>query len=340
MSNKLDKLTPEQEALMPQYVKKWIDIGTSTDQCPEDMAADIVKDFRALIELDPDVPLVFANNPIESWVMCCLHEQGVPVDHLHSTMKVSFIRAGYSTDPMPDDPSEYQQKAANREYEIPQASLPFNDISLCSTFSFYDYMLNVVGVKLDADLESNYKIWERTSNLWAIYPLETLTVVCKKPLEVHLNENNVLHRDGGPALVFGGEGDFKIFALNGVGVPEYLAVTPSHKIDLDLYTKEQNADVKAEFVRKVGVERFLDMGKLIDTYEKYDQEDHSWWWKSEYKLYDMQFLFPSLEAAPYLFMVNQTTKIFHLEAVSPECQTLAAAIKERFGRDMRIVSIA
>ena len=40
-------------------------------------------------------------------------------------------------------------------------------------------------------------------------------------------------------------------------------------------------------------------------------------------------------------MMNQTTKIWHMEAVSPNCRTLKDAIKERFGgREMKIVGIA
>jgi hypothetical protein len=124
-------------------------------------------------------------------------------------------------------------------------------------------------------------------------------------------------------------------------VPEYLAVTPGHQLDLELYNKEQNADVKAEFVRKVGIERFLEMGKKLDTYANYDQEENPWWYNSEYELWDMQSLFPTLETAPFLKMVNQTTRIFHMEGVPPTCRDLPSAIKSRFGgRDMRIVNVA
>lgn len=318
---KIEKLTSAQEALMPSYVEKWIKIGTDTNQCPEDTAKEIVGDFRKLIGLKKKVPTVFAENPIEAWVLCCLYEHKVPLNDLYAEMEKVF--------------------AYESDYEIPQASLPFNDISLCSTFSFYDYMLSVVGVKLDAKLLAKYKVWERTSMVWGIYPLANLTVVCKKPLEVHLNENNVLHRDGGPALVFGGLGEFQTYQLNGVEVPEYLAVTPGHKLDLKLYTQEKNADVKAEFVRKAGIERFLEMGKKLDTYENYDQEENPWWWKSQYELWDMQALFPSLSSAPFLKMVNQTTGIFHMEGVPASCKKLPEAIRSRFGgREMRIVNIA
>jgi len=82
----------------------------------------------------------------------------------------------------------------------------------------------------------------------------------------------------------------------------------------------------------------LSLGKKIGSYENYDEE---WWTKSEYKLWDMAALFPNLNYQPYLKMMNQTTKIWHVEAVSPDCRTLRDAIKERFGgRDFTIKAIA
>jgi hypothetical protein len=219
-----------------------------------------------------------------------------------------------------------------KKWDIPSACLPFNDISLTSTFAFYDFMINEVKAPIEADLLEKYNRWVATSDLFAVYPLNNLTVVCKRPLEIHMNENNVLHRDGGPAIVFAGEGEFKVYSLNGVTVPEYLAVTPSHKLE-----------IKAEFVRKAGIEKFLELGKLVDSYNnpKYKSKDYEWWRKSQYELWDMSKLFTSLEYAPYLKMLNPTTKVWHMEGVSPECKTVKDAIKERFGgRDMKIIAAA
>lgn len=319
---KIESLTDEQKAKFPEYVKKWIEIGTSTDRLNHDETKSIVNAFRKLISKE-EAPLVIAENPIEAWVICCLHEQNVALDDLKSEMKLVF-------------------QGNPKKYEIPTAHLPYQTGSFfASVFSFYDYILEELKIDIDQELYNKYKTWEETCKLGCIYPLDNLTVVCQKPKTIKLNENNVLHCDGGPALEYDGEGDFKIYALNGVSVPEYLAMTPSHKLDLELYNKEKNADVKAEFIRKAGIERFLEMGKLVDTYKNYDQEDHTWWWNSEYELWDMKKLFPSLQSAPFLKMKNPTTHIWHMEGVSPKCKTVEEALKERFGgRDMKIVNAA
>ena len=171
-----------------------------------------------------------------------------------------------------------------------------------------------------------------------IYPLDNVCVVCEKPTVIKLNENNILHCDGGPALEYDGYGDLKIYALEGVNVPEWLATTRANDINIEQYNDIQNADIKAAFIRKVGVERLLGKGVKIDTYENYDEE---WWNKSQYELWDMNSIFTSKKYAPYLKMVNQTTGVFHVEGVSPNCKTLVDAIRERFGgMDFTIESIS
>ena len=170
-------------------------------------------------------------------------------------------------------------------------------------------------------------------------PFENICFMCERPAVQLVNERGQLHCENGPALVC--RDGWEIYSLNGVTVPKELVMTPAENLPLDFFKNEKNADVKAEFVRKFGVERMIDMGKLVDTFENYpDQTNYSWWWKSQYELINMGVLF-DIEYQPYLKMTNQTTKIFHLEAVSPNCRTLSQALKERFGgREMKIVAIA
>jgi hypothetical protein len=322
--DKIEKLTPEQEAMFPVYVKKWINIGTNTDRLDYEKTKRIVTGFRKLIELKEDVPLIIVNNPIEAWVVCCLiHDNSVKIDDAVEEMKAVF-------DGNP------------KHYKISRAELPYQTGSFfASVFSFYDYMFEELDIEVDKDLYAKYLAWQATSELGCIYPLDDVTVVCEKPLELHLNEDNKVHRDGGPAIVYSGLGDFKIYSLNGVEVPEYIAVTPAEDIDLEYYNTIKNADVRAEFVRKVGIESFLSKGNKIDSYENYNVNTHAWWHKSEYELWDMSSLFEGLEYAPFLKMMNQTTHIWHMEGVSPQCRTVEAALKERFGgKDFIIRDIA
>jgi len=321
---KIDKLTPEQEAKMPEYVAKWIAIGTNTDRLDPVRTRKTIDQYRALINRPVDVPLIILNNPLEAWAACHLITNfGVKIEDLDAELDDVF-------------------NGNPKKYDIPPAQLPWQSGSFfAATFSFYDFMFEEVNVEIAAELYAKYKTWEATSQLGCIYPMEEYTIVCEKPTKIFLNAENRLHRDGGPALTYAGRGELKIYSLNGVRVPEYIAVTPEEKLDLEYYKTIQNADVKAEFVRKAGIERFKSLGKLLDTYENYTGAEYEWWHKSQYELWDMEAIFSGLNSAPYLSMVNQTVQIYHFEGVSPNCTTLVEAIKERCGgRDMVVKAIA
>ena len=110
-------------------------------------------------------------------------------------------------------------------------------------------------------------------------------------------------------------------------------MTPSGCLDLEFFKKEKNADVKTEFIRKYGIDRMIGMGKEIDTYKNYSNLK---WDESEYMLIDMAAIFININYAPHLYMKNQTTGVYHLEGVSPECKNLIDAFKFREYQEFNI----
>lgn len=320
MSKKIEKLTPEQEAKFPEYVKKWSDIGRNTDRLDPKETERIIHNFQEHILGRKKTPVVILDNPNECWVACNYAMNGVAPEDLRARVDGYFTK--------------------ERDIDVGTPVFPYQEGSFfVSVFSFYDYMFNELGIEVDAKLRELYDMWQETSKLGLIYPLDEVCIVSQKPTVIRLNADNQLHCDGDAALEYAGHGPFKIFALNGVMVDEYLATTPSGQLDLKYYNKIDNADQKTEFVRKFGVERMLELGKKIDSYDKYNDE---WWTKSQYELWDMSCLFQGVRYAPHLKMLNQTVDgVYHVEAVSPNCRTLEQAIQERLGgRNMTIRAIA
>ena len=146
---------------------------------------------------------------------------------------------------------------------------------------------------------------------------------------VHIDSEHRLHKDGGSAIEFSGRN--KKYFLRGVEVPKELAVTPHNELDLEMLTEITNADVRAEFINKVGIERCYKIGKLLDSYKNYDkkQPNYTKILESKYELLDLQQLYPNLKSAPYLSMVNLTTGTLHLEGVPPSCTTIIDALAYR-----------
>jgi len=321
----IEKLTDAQEAMKPEYIKRYIEIGTNTDRLDYDKTLDIVNAVQVELLNQEKTPVVIFDNPIEAWIACNYAANGFRPNDLKSCV------ADFFTGKKPD-------------FKIENFVFP----SLCgcfdaSIFGFYDFFKNEVGVSF-GDKTEKYDIWRRTCELGLIFNVHNVSdhdvcIVTEKPSLVKLNEQNRIHCDGGTAVEYAGEYEpIKIYALNGTVVPDWLAIEHSQAIDLEKYSTITNADAKMEFVRKVGQERLLHLGTLVDSHLKYDKE---WWTKSKYELWDMKAIFPTIDYAPHLKMLNQTTKVWHLEAVSPNCRLIQDAINDRLNRDdIEIVAIA
>jgi hypothetical protein len=318
---RIEKLTPEQEAAMPRYVEKWIKIGTDTSRLDYDETLDIVNKVQTQLLGRKATPVVIFDNPHECWVACNYAVQGTPINDLKKAVDKYF------------DDESVRNSFKMEPFTMPHLTGSFD----ASLFSFYDFFRSEVKIPY-GEYEEKYLIWESTTKLGLIFPLENVCIVSEKPTTVSLNGVNRPHCDGGTAISYAGKGDFNIYMLNGVRVPEWLAVTHSSKIPIERYTELKNADVKMEFVRKVGIERLLEKGRKIDDHTNYKEE---WWTKSEYELWDMNVFFEGVEYAPHLKMLNQTTGVWHVEAVAPECTDLPSAIKWRMGGlDVDIKAIA
>jgi hypothetical protein len=122
-----------------------------------------------------------------------------------------------------------------------------------------------------------------------------------------------LHRDGGAAIAYDG---FDVYALNGVRVPRWLAINGQSEIDPKRVTEIENAEVRREFVRKIGIDRIYHAmgGEVLDGHGTY-----------ELVALDLR----DGRRRPYLKMLNPSIGVWHLEGVHPDCQTVQQAINYR-----------
>jgi len=146
----------------------------------------------------------------------------------------------------------------------------------------------------------------------------------------HLNREGELHADGKAAIDWGG--DYKLYFLNGVQVPEYIALTPEEKLDPKLYFSENNVEVRRQIAWKIGLTRILsslDNVELIDSKPCYGIKDmyrlykyrHGWNWRVFLRMKN-----PSLPINP-----ERDEYVEHCEFVHPNCSTVEEAIIFRNG---------
>jgi hypothetical protein len=376
---KISKLTIAQTKKMAEYVKIWTEKGLTTNQKSH---YDAVRDFTAfqkhVLKMENPAPVVLLNSPNECWMAimiastlsdCDVNQVASQVVSQVRSQVVNQVRSQVvnqvedqvwsqvlnqvesqvRSQVLNQVESQVRSQVGNQvgdqvriqvlnQVGNQKITYPYFDCQYwASWFSFYEFARNELAISFTNSIE--YESFLNCHSYGMVWPLKNLCVVCQPPTVINKNSRG-LHCENGPALSYNGQNE--IYALNGVTVPKELVLTSSEDLSIDFFKNEKNADVKAEFVRKFGIERMLDMGKLLDTFENYpNQKDYDWWWKSQYELYDMSKCFADIPYQPYLKMMNQTTKIWHMEAVSPSCRTLKDAIKERFGgKEMKIVAIA
>ena len=160
--------------------------------------------------------------------------------------------------------------------------------------------------------------------------------VIKKPdeLKIDVDKNEMYFRYG----------QEEFYYKNKVKLPVWLYKTKADDLKTEDFLLLQNADAKAVFIEKFGIDRLAKLGTVIDSYENYP--DNEMWAKSEYKIIDMHKIIPARERidrwknsrvrakpftyAPFLYMKNQTTGVYHLEGIHSRCKTLYDAIKMRY----------
>ncbi len=98
--------------------------------------------------------------------------------------------------------------------------------------------------------------------------------------------------------------------------PEYV-MTRAEKISPIDVLREQNVDVRRELIRKVGIERMLPKlkHKSLDSH-------------GNYELLSIQ-LSNEIKDAKFLKMLNPSVGTWHVEGVSPECDTVEKALNYR-----------
>ena len=203
---------------------------------------------------------------------------------------------------------------------------------------FVDKYYNNLG-DLENSFYQRFLNWVTKSfDVLAMYYLkkDNTCYVMKKPDELKIDTKK--------GEVYFRYGQEEFYYKNKVKLPIWLYKTKAEDLKTEDFLLLQNADAKAVFIEKFGIDRLAKLGTVIDSYENYP--DNEMWAKSEYKIIDMHKIIPARETinsggyhigwekafkyAPFLYMKNQTTGMYHLEGIHPRCKTLYDALKMRY----------
>lgn len=158
---------------------------------------------------------------------------------------------------------------------------------------------------------------------------------------VRANAARQPHAEGARAIEFAD--GWGLYALNGVSVPDWLALTPAEHLPPQRVLEIRNGEERREFVRKVGVERICQalghrvLGRRTYHFAERVGPDgailpaHS----STYELINLDL--KDGRARPYLKMLNPSVPgVYHLEGVPPDIGSVQEAINWRAHRNKKI----
>ena len=295
--SKLEKLTKEQEDLIPVIRDKWINLalhgGTKIDK--EEVTAGIKWLYYSANLKEPEV--VFINGPKDfskKWGIKKASVWASVGDSVRDSVGDSVRDSVWASvgDSVRD--SGYGQHDAN-------------------WLGFYDYFNNVV--KLEKQTEKLKGLWIIAQSANWFIPHKNICWISERHDVCKLKDGKI-HADGGPAIHY--PDGFSVWALNGVRVPQIIAETPTEKLDAKLLLKEQNAEVRREIVRKIGIERICQKlnAKMID--------------KTDDGMYELLMLdLGDGRSRPYLKMRNPSIGVYHIEGVEPGINTVEKALNWR-----------
>lgn len=236
----ITELTPEQEAKFPDYVRKWVDIGLSTEPCDFEKSKEAVIECYQNAKLPP--PEIFLG----------------PLNHPYEAALAEHILSKWEGREFKDseDLNTQIKKEIKRIIDSKEkiSNLSFsNQIYGIQEFwlSSYDFFQNECGLDCDSKIGGLKKL-SQVCGWWT--PLQNIAIFQHRPLEIHRDSDNRIHNTEGAAVKFRGNDVCDVYAVHGVRVSKKIIDRDYTVNDID---NETNAEVRRVMVELYGQEKYL-----------------------------------------------------------------------------------
>lgn len=335
----INKLTQEQISKFPYYVDKWTKIGLSTERISFEETKNIVNGlYKEILGYKSNPIVILMDSPISAWyaTLICFYEfnkknqVGIQVWSQVENQVENQVGNQVWNQVCNQVGSQVGNQVRNQVRsqvdnqlgsQVGNFIYPYIDGHFISGyFSFYDYIQK----ELKIDLDPKFEIYKETTKLELFYCFKDFCVVSQKPTEIHI-KNGILNNENGPSIKYAD--NFEVYSLNGIRVPKEIVLTPWNELDANLILKEQNAEIRREIVRKIGIEKVCKdlKAKIIDK-------------KYGYELLNLKL--SKNYYRPYLKMLNPSIGIYHIEGVPIKCKTVEDALISRKPKEMKMIPIS
>ncbi|KAF3889100.1 MULTISPECIES: DUF6745 domain-containing protein [Nostocales] len=279
--NKIEKLTPEQEALIPVYREKWRSILLSTERIDREKAAAAVQEAYALIGLSaPEI--IFYNSPNEAWKKpwnwyaisekFYLEDSDALLREVTNQLEDEVESKLYT---------EIAQQLQNlwREMDFKLCwdidirddfCVQFNwttPVDLANNLSVIDFCYSVLNI---SPSQNQWSVCQRLAqNCGWIFHSEGLCGICDRPTKLSFDQQQRLHAEGEPAIQF--SDGYSLYSYHGVTLPEKYGKIHPNEWQAQWLLEEKNAELRRALIQGIGYSRLLLelQATELDVYQQY-----------------------------------------------------------------------
>lgn len=288
----LEKLTPEQEAKMPEYVQKFTELGLSTlplNPFLKDELVNIIGRVYKAGGLKAPEKVEFYDSPMAVLKAACMLKYGVDeagiTEQMLSTEQPGFIYGS-------------------------------QDAAWLSFYAFFKNETEVTGLD---DIQPLIDLLGKCS---FVLPYENICFVSQNLSKICMM-NGRLHNTTGPAWSYAD--GFCGYSLDGVAVPKFVIDCINGANNYEEILKIKNAEQRMVAIRHVGIQHFMKefKGREIDQFGLVQDDG-----RPEYVLHEVTI---AGNKEKLLEMKNPSEPKRHYEFVVPETKSAQEAYVSRFG---------
>lgn len=278
-ASKVDKLTPEQEAILPVVRDEWYAHGLCTDPAnrPEaERGIDMV--YAAASEPKPKLYLWTLSPLAGAYLTTALVEDKFGIDAIATGLPADAHVAGEASVKEIDDKIEVTLKfdsawpGRKKTYKCKvKKQDAYNHIGRriggqywAGYYAYFDAM-DRIGMEKLGQIEGQL-VAAKNANWW--WALDLATVIVDRPIRaVSMDEQGRLHHDSEACIEY--RDGWGVYAHHGVRIPpgkEFIFTDPK-KVTGDVILKEENAELRRVMLEKVGYEPVLGKMKKVHTDE-------------------------------------------------------------------------
>ncbi len=241
-------LTQEQIDKCPLYVKKWVDIGLSTEPVDKKLAEDAINLMYECGKVEKPKKIVWLKSPLSMFI--AFHEI-MTTKHLNwDTLYDKVKDANVINDPgYKDAIGDYLNETVYGNHEA-------------GWLSFYDFFETEFPEKYKFDNLAGLNALSKTCG-W-VFPRVDVCFASERHSVLNRDDEGRLHCENGPAVSY--SDGWSVYAIHGVRLPEYIIMRPE-EITVDKIHDQSNAEIKRVMIDKFGKARYIQESGAIMVHQ-------------------------------------------------------------------------